>query len=218
MGERTLVIGEVPVREPPRTLMVAWGDWVGPAGGAFLVRLAAAAVAHGARARFAGKHRRRELRPAFPARSPCCRRRPPPAGLLRAFARGSLLWMGAAVLHGEGLQANTLVHIRIFAALVPRPGTGRMVRAPRFCRAGVVDAGALVLTRGARRLELATRDIAAVEPWRLPLPGPGAWLRMASGPRWRYGLALADPSMLARSLAAGGAPRKHRHDFARGHV
>lgn len=42
MGERTLVIGELPVREPVPTLMVRWGDWVGLAGAAFLLLLAAA--------------------------------------------------------------------------------------------------------------------------------------------------------------------------------
>lgn len=41
MGERTLVVGELPAREPPRTLMVAWGDWVGRAGAAFLLALGA---------------------------------------------------------------------------------------------------------------------------------------------------------------------------------
>ncbi len=104
------------------------------------------------------------------------------------------------------LQANTLAHIRIFAALFLAPELAAWCVLRAFAARASVDEGALVLTRGARRLELATRDIAAVEPWRLPLPSPGAWLRMASGARWRYGLALADPSMLARSLAAGGAP------------
>ena len=49
------------------------------------------------------------------------------------------------------------------------------------------------------------RDIAAVEPWRLPLPAEGASLRLASGARWRHGLAHTDPAGLARALAAAGA-------------
>ena len=61
------------------------------------------------------------------------------------------------------------------------------------------------MTRGARRLELAVRDIGAVAPWRVPLPAEGAWLRLASGERWRYGLAHADPAGLAQALAAAGA-------------
>jgi apolipoprotein N-acyltransferase len=39
MGDRTLVIGDLPTREPPRTLMLVWGDWVGLAGAVFLVLL-----------------------------------------------------------------------------------------------------------------------------------------------------------------------------------
>jgi apolipoprotein N-acyltransferase len=63
-----------------------------------------------------------------------------------------------------------------------------------------------VLTRGARRIGLALRDIAAVEPWRLPIPGPGAALRLVSGERWRYGLAHPDPAALAKALADAGGP------------
>ena len=207
MGERTLVVGDVPVREAPHTLMVAWGDWVGLAGVGFLVLLAAAAAWRRARARFFREAPATTVAPAGPLHVAVL---PPAArlaaGLLRAFARGSLLWMGAAVLHGEAVQANTLVHIRIFAALFLAPELAAWCVLRAFGARASVDAGALVLTRGARRLELATRDIVAVESWRLPLPCPGAWLRMASGARWRYGLALSDPSMLARLLAAGGAP------------
>jgi apolipoprotein N-acyltransferase len=38
-GERTLVVGELPVRDPSRTLIVAWGDWVGRAGAVFMLAL-----------------------------------------------------------------------------------------------------------------------------------------------------------------------------------
>ena len=208
MGERTLVVGDVPVRDAPRTLMVVWGDWVGLAATAFLALWAAAAAWRMARARIV---RQAPATSAAPPAGPLDVAVLPPAarlaaGLLRAFARGSLLWMGAAVLHGEALQANTLVHIRVFAALFLAPELAAWCVLRAFAARASVDPGVLALTRGARRLELATRDIAAVEPWRLPLPSAGAWLRMASGARWRYGLALSDPSMLARSLAAGGAP------------
>jgi len=57
-----------------------------------------------------------------------------------------------------------------------------------------------VLARGRQRLALPLQDIAGIEPWRLRLPGPGAWLRLAGGRRWHYGLALADPLALARLL------------------
>jgi apolipoprotein N-acyltransferase len=209
MGERTLVIGDVPVREPPRTLMVAWGDWVGRAGTAFLALLAVATALRTAlrtgRTRVAIEAPTSTVAATVPADVAVL---PPTArlaaGLLRAFARGSLLWMGAAVLFGDALQANTLAHVRAFAGLFLAPEVAAWCVLRAFAARASVDDGVLVLTRGARRLEVAARDIVAVEPWRLPIPGPGAWLRLASGERWRYGLALADPAVLARSLAAAG--------------
>jgi apolipoprotein N-acyltransferase len=136
------------------------------------------------------------------------------AGLLRAFARGSLLWMAAAVLLGDGaLQANTLARIRTFAAFFLAPEAAAWCVMLAFAARAAVENGALVLTRGTRRLELALRDIAAVEPWRLPIPGPGVSLRLASGERWRHGLAHADPAALAAALnaAAGARERTSSH-------
>jgi apolipoprotein N-acyltransferase len=211
MGERTLVIGDLPVPEPRRTLMVAWGDWIGRAATAFLVLLAAAAAVRSWRTRHGGAAPTAPVAAGVPADVALL---PPAArlvaGLLRAFARGSLLWMGAVVLLGDGaLQANTLAQIRTVAAvfLVPEAAAWCVLRA--FAARASIEKGALVLTRGARRLELALRDIVAVEPWRVPLPVPGASLRLASGECWRYGLAHADPIALAQALAAaGGAPAR----------
>jgi apolipoprotein N-acyltransferase len=213
MGERTLVIGDVPVQDPPRTLMVAWGDWVGRAGAAFLVLLAATAALRAWQRRGAEEVRAPDAAPALPADVAVL---PPAArfaaGFLRAFARGSLLWMVAAVLLGDGpLQANTLAQIRTFAALFLAPELAAWCVLRAFGARAAVEHGALVLTRGARRLELALRDIRAVEPWRVPIPGPGASLRLASGERWRYGLAHADPAGFARALAAAaGTPPPQR--------
>jgi len=210
-GERSLVVGDLPVRDPPRTLMVAWGDWVGRAAALLLVLLLAAAA----------------LRRWWPTASAEAASAPrdaasvlsrvavlPPsariaAAALRVFARGSLLWMAATIALGDGpLQSNTLAQIRSFAALflVPEVAAWCVLRA--FAARAGIEQGRLVLARGRHRLELALRDIAAVEPWRLPLPGPGAWLRLASGARWPHGIAIADPEALARLLlpAAGATP------------
>jgi apolipoprotein N-acyltransferase len=62
----------------------------------------------------------------------------------------------------------------------------------------------LMLTRGARRLELPLDEIAVVEPWRLPIPCAGVSLRLASGAHWQYGIAHADPIAFGRALAAAG--------------
>jgi apolipoprotein N-acyltransferase len=205
MGERTLVIGEVPVRDPPRTLMVAWGDWVGAAALAFLMLLGAAAALRTWRIRAAPEASGSTVSPALPADVAVL----PPvarlvAGLLRAFARGSLLWMGAMILFGDGaLQAKTLVQMRTFAALFLVPEAGRVVRAARVRRARFDRAR---LARADARREtprtLAERH-RCVEPWRVPVPGRGASLRLVSGEGWRYGLAHADPAGLARALGRG---------------
>jgi apolipoprotein N-acyltransferase len=109
------------------------------------------------------------------------------------------------LLGDESLRSNTLTLMRSFAALFLLPEAAAWCVLRAFAARASLDDGVLVLTRGARRLELAARDIVAVEPWRVPIPGPGVRLRLASGERWRYGLALDDPAALARALAAAGA-------------
>jgi apolipoprotein N-acyltransferase len=209
MGERTLVIGDVPVGTPPRTLMVTWGDWVGLAGTAFLLLLAVTAAFPSLRTHGAEESSESAVSMTFPANVAVL---PPAArlaaGLLRAFARGSLLWMGAAILLSDTLRGNTLAQLRTFAGffLVPEAASWCVLFA--FATRASIENGALVLTRGAHRLELAVRDILAVEPWRMPIPGPGVSLRLVSGERWRYGLALANPTALARALISAGAPTR----------
>jgi apolipoprotein N-acyltransferase len=209
MGERTLVVGDVRVRTPPRTLMVAWGDWVGRAAAVFLASLGAWAAWR----RWAPSASGVPLPaaadlPEFPVDVsvlPVAARWV--AGALRAFARGGLLWMIAAVLLGDAaLQSNTLAQIRSFVSLflVPEAAAWCVLRA-FAARASLVD-GVLVLASGTRRLELPVARVAAVEAWRVPLPGPGATLRLADGSRWRHGLAIAHPMALARAMAAAGGP------------
>jgi apolipoprotein N-acyltransferase len=124
------------------------------------------------------------------------------AGALRGVARMGLLWMIAAVLLGDAtLQSNTLAQVRSFVALflVPEAAAWCVLRA-FAARAAIVD-GRLVLTSGSRRLELALSDIAAAQPWRVPIPEPGLSLVLVSGERWPHGIAFARPDALARALA-----------------
>jgi apolipoprotein N-acyltransferase len=207
VGERTLVVGDVAVRDPPRTLMTAWGDWVGAAALAFLGLLVVAAAVRPWQKRAARAGSASGAAPALPADVAVL---PPPArwiaALLRGFARASLLWMVATILWGDGtLQAKTLLQMRMFAGLflVPEAAAWCVLRA--FRARATIEHGRLVLMRGARRLELAVRDIAAVEAWRWPWPIAGASLRLASGARWTYELAHPDAAGLAHSLAAAGA-------------
>ncbi|MDO8287486.1 MAG: apolipoprotein N-acyltransferase [Rhodoferax sp.] len=210
MGERTLVIADLPVGPAPRTLMVAWGDWVGPVGVAFLVLLAVMAAFPASRTRSGQTESERDAAMAFPANvailPPAARMA---AGLLRAFARGSLLVIGIAILSNDNLRGNTLAQLRLFTGFFLAPEAAAWCVLMAFAARASIESGVLVLTRGARRLELAVTDIAAIAPWRLPLPGPGAALLLTSGERWHYGIALANPTALARALAlAGGPPLK----------
>src|SRR5262249_18049826 len=163
---------DVPVRRPPPTVMTAWGDWVGRAATAFLVLLAARSALRTWRTRRAPV----TAATAAPAGVPADVAVLPPAarlaaGLLRAFARGSLLLMVAAILLGDAaLQANTRGQVRVFAGLVLAPEAAAWFVLRAFAARASIEDGALVLTRGARRVRLAVRDIVAVEPWRLLLP------------------------------------------------
>jgi len=200
-GERALVVDEVRVNAPPPTLMVAWGNWLGPAAFVFLALLGAWAAFQ----RLGGAEVDAAPEPVAAIMFPVKVAVLPPsarlaAGLLRTFARASLLWMGAAILFGDTLRGNTLAQIRIFAGLFLVPEIASWCVLYAFAARASMENGKLVLERGVRRLELAVRDIAAIRPWRLPVPGPGATVQLASGERWRYGLAIAQPAALARTL------------------
>lgn len=207
MGERTLVVGEIPVPIPRRTLVVRWGNWVALAGAAFLVLLASVAV-WPLRPKHGNQDAASSSTPAnFPfdvALLPTTARIA--ASLLRAFARCSLLVMGAAMLFDDGLRSNTLAQMRMITAffLAPEAAAWCMLRA--FYAQASIDQGVLVFTRAKRRLELPLHAIAAIEPWRLPVPTQGAGLRLSSGARWSFGVALRNPLAFAQALATAGGP------------
>lgn len=207
MGERTLVVGELPVGEPPPTPLVAWGDWVGRAATAFLLLLALAA----------GVHAWRAWQPRPPAMAtdaappmPAWVAVLPPAArvaaaVLRLIERGSLLVMAIAALAGSGLwPSNPLAQLRSFAAWVLLPELAAWCLLLAYRARPLLADGQLSLVRGRHRLTLPLQDLAAVEAWRLPLPAAGAWLRLASGVRWSQGLVGVEPAALARALAAAG--------------
>lgn len=199
MNERTLVVASLPAPVPPRTLMVAWGDWVGGAAWALLALLA-----------FAKLVPRRWLVPGEPLQElPATAVLLPPgvrlgAGLLRAAARVGLLGLALALLLDENLRSQTLAQLRGFAALVLAP------EAIAFCLLAAyrvrvdLKPGRLLLRRGAQVLELPLHELLSVEAWRLPLPAAGATLRLQGGGRWL--LAGIEPARLARVLAAAGGP------------
>lgn len=203
MGERTLVVGDVAVGDAPRTLVLAWGDWVGRAAAVFLALLLVAAAVRRFVPAMGEAPALAATLPADVVVLPAGARLA--AGLLRGFARGSLLWMAAWFTFGDGVsQANTFAHIRGFTAFFLAPEAAAWLVLRAFAARATIEGGVLVLARGGQRLALALREIAAVQPWRMPLPMPGVFVQLASGGRWRYGIAVADPAALARALQSGG--------------
>jgi apolipoprotein N-acyltransferase len=208
MGEQKLLIGEVSVKKPLATLMVAWGDWVGRAALVMLGLLALSSAAE------ALKRRSVQSRPPHAATATHAAYRAEvivlapvwriAAGLLRVFAFGSLLWIGAALLL-QSEQMNPLAQMRVFAAVFLAPLAAAWCIARAFAATARIEDDALVLEQRERRTEIPLKQIAAVVPWTLPLPLTGVWLRMDSGRRWSRGIALKDPAALVEALIRAGA-------------
>ncbi|MFZ5637286.1 MAG: apolipoprotein N-acyltransferase [Pseudomonadota bacterium] len=216
MGERRLLIGEVQVGPPPKTLMVLWGDWVGRTGLIALLLLFAfdalrrrTAAADGADPGTTAVDADVPTPVAGPWRAEAVVLSPAwriAAAALRVFARGSLLWMGLAALQLDPAQTNPLSQIRLFAALFVAPEIAAWALLRAFAATVRIEGDALVLDSASRRIEIPIREIAGVAPWRLPLPGAGLDVRLASGRRWSHGIAIADPRALIEALhRAGGA-------------
>lgn len=211
MGERRLLIGEVTAPPPPRTLMVAWGDWVGRVAAIGLLLFAAWSGVRAWRRRralrmtatpSAGTSAETGFEAEVPVLTPVARA---VAAALRLCAGVGLLWLGLRWLSGD-LEAGSLAQLRWFVALVIAPS----LAAWAIARAGAarvrVQADALVLDLRDRRVEIPVSRLAALQPWRWPLPAPGASLRLASGQTWPQGLAGIDASRLAQALVRAGAP------------
>ena len=206
IGQPALLTVSMPIRTPVRTLMVAWGNWLGAAAIAGLLLLAAADL---------WRLRRRRQRAA----APVAQATPdhlevlllPPAmrvllGLLTLAAWATLGWIGLRMLLRDGLQVNSLVQLQLFAFGVVLPTVcGWCVR--RWCIATArIEGDALVLARRGQRQQLPMADVAAITPWRLPLPMHGLHVRGAAGAQSSLSLGAADPAMLATLLAQAGAP------------
>jgi apolipoprotein N-acyltransferase len=212
MGDRAVLAGEVPLRDPPSTLMVRWGDWVGGAAGAFLLLLAIASVLRMWRARRANADQRANLDAATPTMTTAVEVVLLTPGwriavaLLRVCAGAGLLWLALRMLLRDGLQVNSLVQLQIFigATLMPAVVAWAIQRA--FAARAHVAAGLLVLQQRHQRIEIPVDRIVAAQVWRIPLPGTGMNLVLASGARFAHGIAVADIHALLRALSEAGSP------------
>lgn len=210
MDEQKLLIGEVLVKEPSMTVMLAWGNWTGCAGFVFLVLLTLFSVVDVLKQRStsAAIASTTDLHGNFRAEgvvlSSFWR---VVASLLRIFACGGLLWIAMAALSGDSAQNNTLTQMWMFAALVLAPGAAAWSIMRAFVAKIRIESNVLVLEQRERRIEIPVKDIAALESWQLPLPQTGVYLRMQSGQRWSYGIVVNDAAGLMHALiSAGGSP------------
>lgn len=196
-GQRTLVVGALPVPEVVPTLMVRWGDWVGAASVALLGLLGAAALL------------RRVLpaAPVVPAFAWPVRVRVLPAGLrwplaaLRGIARLSLLGLGLAWGLDEGFRSQGLQQLRLFAALVVAPELAAWLLLAAWAAELRLAGERLVIeSRGTPTQGWPLGALQGMDVWRLPWPGPGLTLSSAEGKTWH--LVTARPQALQEALEA----------------
>jgi hypothetical protein len=123
------------------------------------------------------------------------------AGVLVAVSRASLPYLFFRVVFANDppITPPILFVLVTVVSIVPALAAWLIARAGR----ADVEVGADALTLRRSRLE-----IEFVEPWLIPLPGPGVSLRMRSGRRASYGIQLDDPTaLIARAPTGGGASR-----------
>jgi apolipoprotein N-acyltransferase len=211
MGDRAVLAGEVPLRDPPPTLMVRWGDWVGGAAGAFLLLLAIASLLRMWRARGANTDARANdsaaastvttsfdvvlLTPGWRVAT----------ALLRVGAAAGLLWLALRMLLRDGLQVNSLAQLQIFVWAVLTPAVAAWAIQRAFAARARVEAGMLVVQQRHQRIEVPVDRIVTAQAWHIPLPGTGMDLVLASGARFAHGIAVADFHALLRALTEAGS-------------
>jgi apolipoprotein N-acyltransferase len=126
------------------------------------------------------------------------------AALLKVASRGGLLVVLYLLLFSESPPTNPFRQMRLFFGFFAAPEAAAWCIARAFATKVELTGDALVLEQRGQRMEIPTSAIAALEPWRVPLPGPGAWLRLRSGRRFSHGLAM-EPSMLLGAIGGVGA-------------
>ncbi len=207
MSEAALLVGEIAAHDPPPTLMLRLGDWVGRASLLLLLALMLHALwqalaARGPRSeRTSLKTQLAEGAAGLPVRV-----LPPAARIaavaLQACAAAGLVWIGLRMLMIDGLQVNSLAQIERFALTVCAPAIAAWALQRAFAGRAWLLADQLHVQSSARAFELPLAALASVAPWRLPSPAPGLQLRTLAGDS--IALALAQPAALQAALALAG--------------
>lgn len=206
MGQQAVLVGDIPVRAPIPTLMLRWGDWVGRAGwgvliGFFLLRLFR---------RFVPGEAIEAAIPVDPRAAFTVVAWSRPARVIAAALQGTavvvLAGLGVRMALRDGFQVNSVDQLAWFGFGVVLPLAVAMVLRRWNSGTGQVVDHLLVLTQRRQRIEIPVHSIGALVPWRLPLPGRGFDLVLASGRSWSQGLVVADPIALMETLKTAGSP------------
>lgn len=215
MGQQAVLVSEIPLRAPVPTLMQRWGDWVGRAGLLGLLGLALfawstrqhRAVSTAAHSLASGASQRVVLLTPFWRGV---------AAALRVISALALAWLAWRMHTRDGWQVNSLHQLQWLLCGVLAPALAAWCVQRAFRADAFVENGRLVLEQPVQRIEIPLASLRTLRGWRLPLPGPGLGLELASGRRWTCGLQTADTLVLHAALreAGGGVdwdgPRSQR--------
>jgi apolipoprotein N-acyltransferase len=211
MGDQAILVGELPIQDPPSTLMVRWGDWVGPTALVFLLLLLVVWGIAGGRDRQAASDvgaaplagsESANFSADVAVLSPFWRFS---SGLLRVLAGAGLLWLGLKMLWGDGLQVNSLLQLQLFAWTVVLPALAAWFIQRSFAARASVEPDHVLLITPRRRIEIPLAQLAQLHVWRCPLPASGLSLQFVSGRRWPFGIVMRDPLALYRAIRASNA-------------
>jgi len=125
------------------------------------------------------------------------------AALLVASSRSVPPAVAVAWAFGMNFEPQHAVAALVALGLLPALAALLLGRA--FEAEVHVAADGLCIAREGLRIEAPCRSLAAVEPWWIPLPGPGISLRLRSGARLPVTIEPAPPDLLASLAAAGVA-------------
>jgi hypothetical protein len=122
------------------------------------------------------------------------------AAVLVAISRASLPFLLYRVWRATDPPITPPMLFELLLVLSITPAVAAWIVA-RIGRATVeVTAAGLTLKRARVEFEFPASAIERVEPWRIPLPGPGFALRMRSGRLATYGIQALDPAALISAL------------------
>jgi apolipoprotein N-acyltransferase len=114
---------------------------------------------------------------------------------------------------GVDLEPQRALGALLALGLLPDLAARLLGRA--FAARASVTAAGLCVEREGLRIEAPIASLAAVAPWRLPLPGPGVSLRLRDGARLPVGIEPAPEPLLAL-LARAGVPSLPHPNLAYG--